>query len=181
MFRWHYGLAAVLGLVVGYMGVKGVSLVAWMNAPVRVMPHTVRLGEMVEGNDASFSVNLINRTEQPLRLVRVHYSVCGCFFEQKKLPEIIAPRSNVSLAFGVRTEQLPDQFRAQLTFVLTNPSGATFTPAVTLIGSVRREIAVTPAFLDFGTVLLGGGDFSHCLPSRVDWESLQNCRCGSAA
>ena len=81
MFRWHYGLAAVLGLVVGYMGVKGVSLVAWMNAPVRVMPHTVRLGEMVEGNDASFSVNLINRTKQPLRLVRVHYSVCGCFFE----------------------------------------------------------------------------------------------------
>ena len=73
MFRWHYGLVAVLGLTVGYMGVKGVSLVAWMNAPVRVMPHTVRLGEMVEGNDASFSVNLINRTKQPLRLVRVHY------------------------------------------------------------------------------------------------------------
>ncbi len=99
MFRWHYGLAAVLGLVVGYMGVKGASLVAWMNAPVMVMPHTVRLGEMLEGNDASFSVNLVNRTEQPLRLVSVHYSVCGCFFEQKKLPEIIAPRSNVSLAF----------------------------------------------------------------------------------
>jgi hypothetical protein len=33
MFRWHYGLVAVLGLTVGYMGVKGVSLVAWMNAP----------------------------------------------------------------------------------------------------------------------------------------------------
>jgi len=30
MFRWHYGLVAVLGLTVGYMGVKGVSLVAWM-------------------------------------------------------------------------------------------------------------------------------------------------------
>jgi len=45
MFRWHYGLVAVLGLVVGYIVVKGVSLVAWMNAPVKVVPHTVRLGE----------------------------------------------------------------------------------------------------------------------------------------
>ncbi len=156
MLRWHYGLVAVIGLAVGYMSVRGASLVAWMNAPVKVVPNTVRLGEMVEGNDASFSVNIINRTEQPLRLVRVHYSVCGCFFEQEKLPEVIAPRSNVSLAFGVHTEQLPDQFRAQLTFVLTDPSGVTFTPTVTLIGSVRREIAVTPALIDFGTVLLGG-------------------------
>jgi hypothetical protein len=156
MFRWHYGLVAVLGLAVGYMSVRGVLLMAWMTAPVKVVPHTVRLGEMVDGNDASFAVNIINRTEQPLRLVRVHYSVCGCFFEQEKLPEVIAPHSSVPLSFGIRTEQLPDQFRAQLTFVLTDPYGVTFTPAVTLIGSVRREIAVTPAFIDFGTVLLGG-------------------------
>ncbi|MFN3422432.1 MAG: hypothetical protein ACK40X_11990, partial [Armatimonadota bacterium] len=72
------------------------------------------------------------------------------------MPETIPPKSKVPLSFGLRTENLPDHFQERLTFVLTDPSGAIFNPAVTLRGKVLREISVNPAFLDFGTVILGG-------------------------
>ncbi|WKU15544.1 hypothetical protein Q2T83_14565 [Fervidibacter sacchari] len=100
-------------------------------------------------------------------------STCGCFFERQKLPKLIPPQSKVPIAFGLRTDNLPDQFVERLAFILTDSSGTTFTPTVTLTGKVLREIIVNPAFIDFGTVILGG-DFSHCLPSRVDWKGLQN-------
>ena len=156
MSRWYYGLVATVGLLVGYLSMKVSALLAWLNAPVRVEPNIVKLGELVEGNEASFTVNIANRTDRPMKLVRVHFSVCGCFFERQKLPDIVLPHSKVPISFGVKTEQLPDQFQAQLSFVLAEPSGATYTAAANLIGSVRKEIAITPTFLDFGTVLLGG-------------------------
>jgi len=179
--RWHYALIGLIGLVIGWGSVAVGRYLVLLTSPVKVLPFVLSLGDVIEGNNVSFTVHIVNNTNQTFRLIRIDASTCGCFFERQRLPKLIPPQAKVPLVFGMRTEQLPDHFRAQLTFVLTNHSGATFTPAVTLIGSVRREIAVTPAFLDFGTVLLGGGDFSHCLPSRVDWKGLQNCRCGSAA
>lgn len=62
----------------------------------------------------------------------------------------------MTIAFGLRSENLPDRFQEHLTFVLTEPSGKTFTPTVTLTGKVLREVTVNPAFVDFGTVLLVG-------------------------
>ncbi len=170
MRHWHYGLVAAVGLLVGYLGIRATEVVARMLAPVRLEPATLSLGEMVEGLPASFAVHLINRTDQTLRLVRVHYSACGCFFERQKLPETFPPYSRVSLAFGVRTEQLPDRLHAQLTVALATPSGATFTPAMTLMGTVRREIAITPSLLDFGTVLLGGGNSTQGHAAKFDWR-----------
>ena len=156
MLRWHYGLVATVGLLVGYLGMKVSVLSAWLNAPVRVEPNIVKLGELVEGNAASFSVSVANRTDRPMKLVRVHFSVCGCLFERQKLPDIVPPHSKVPISFGIKTEQLPDQFQARLSFILAEPYGATYTATANLIGSVRREIAMLPTFLDFGTVLLGG-------------------------
>lgn len=102
-----------------------------------------------------FTVRLINRTDQPLRLLRVNYSVCGCFFERTALPKEVPPRSSVTLSFGLHTEKLEGRFRERLTFVLASPQGRNYTPTMVLSGVVRREIEVTPKMLDFGTVMLG--------------------------
>lgn len=166
--RWHYGMTALLGLVVGWgsvsLGRHFARFLAWHAAPVRIEPFVLSLGDLVAGKNVPFTVCLINRTDQTLRLVRVNYSVCGCFFERQKLPEIVPPHTKLRVAFGLKTEFLSDRFHERLTFILTDPSGKTFTPTVTLTGNVRREIAINPAFLDFGTVILGGGlpIFSLC-------------------
>lgn len=125
-------------------------------SPVKVEPSSVSLGKVVEGEDVSFTVYIVNNTAQTLRLTRFNVSTCGCLFEQGKLPETIPPQPKVPLNFGLRTENLPDQFQERLTFVLIDSSGTTFTPTVTLIGKVLREISVNPAFVDFGKVILRG-------------------------
>ncbi len=170
--RWHYGLVALLGLFVGWGSVNLVRYLVFQLSPVKVEPSAISLGEVVEGENVPFTVYIINSTAQTLQLTRFHASTCGCFFEQQKLPKTIPPQSKVPLSFGLRTENLPDRFQERLTFVLTNSSGATFTPTVTLTGKVLREIVANPTFLDFGTVLLGGGNYSDLLTAKSHWANF---------
>lgn len=149
-------MVALLGLVIGWGSVNFVQyLVSWA-APVKVQPQKISLGEVVEGEDVSFTVQIVNKTDQTLKLSRFTASTCGCFFEQQKLPQTIPPRTKVSFAIGLQSENLPEHFREHLTFILTTPSGKTFAPTVTLTGKVLKEITVNPSFIDFGTVVLGG-------------------------
>lgn len=127
-----------------------------LSSPVKVLPSALALGEVVEGNSVTFTVHIVNNTNQTLQLVRVNASACGCLFERQKLPKLILPQSKVPIAFNLRTDNLPDPFRQQLTFILTNPLGTTFSPTLVLTGKVVRELIFNPSFLDFGTVLLGG-------------------------
>ena len=173
MKRWHYALISLIGLVVGWGSVALGRYLMLLTSPVKALPFVLALGDVVEGDNVPFTVHIVNNTNQTLRLVQIDASTCGCFFERQKLPKLIPPQSKVPIAFGLRTDNLPDQFVERLAFILTDSSGTTFTPTVTLTGKVLREIIVNPAFIDFGTVILGG-DFSHCLPSRVDWKGLQN-------
>lgn len=88
---WQYGLIALIGLAVGWGSVNLGQYFASLTAPVKVMPSKISLGEVVEGSDASFTVNIVNNSDQTLNLVRFTASTCGCFFEQQKLPQTIPP------------------------------------------------------------------------------------------
>lgn len=87
--RWHYGLVALVGLAVGWGSVNLGRYFVSLTAPVKVLPFKISLGEVIEGKDASFTVNIINNTDQTLNLVRFTASTCGCLFEQQKLPQTI--------------------------------------------------------------------------------------------
>ena len=152
----HYILIALIGLIVGWSGSMLWRNIALLSLPVKVQPYKVSLGEVVEGEIASFTVQIVNGTDHPLKLVRVNPSSCGCLVEHRKLPEAIPPHSKVPVVLGLKAENLPDRFREHLTFILTDSSGATFNPTVVLTGKVVRELVVNPAYLDFGTVVLGG-------------------------
>ncbi len=171
--RWHYGLVALLGLAIGWGSVNAVRYLVSAVSPVKVEPSSVSLGKVVEGEDVSFTVYIVNNTAQTLRLTRFNVSTCGFLFEQGKLPETIPLQSKVPLNFGLRTENLPDQFQERLTFVLIDSPGTTFAPTVTLIGKVLREISVNPAFIDFGTVILGS-NYSDSITAKFDWTNFRN-------
>lgn len=171
--RWHYGLIALLGLIVGWGSVNAARYLVLQIAPVKVVPSSVSLGEVVEGESVPFTVQILNNTDRSLQLTRFQASICGCFFERHKLPETIPPKSKVPLNFGLNAEKLPDRFQERLTLVLTDSLGVVFTPAVALTGKVLREIAVNPAFLDFGTVILGG-NYSDSFVTKFDWANFHS-------
>ncbi|MFN3422433.1 MAG: hypothetical protein ACK40X_11995 [Armatimonadota bacterium] len=79
--RWHYGLTALLGLIVGWGSVNMVRYLSLQVLPVKVKPSFISLGEVVEGENVSFTVHILNNTDRTLQLTRFHASTCGCFFE----------------------------------------------------------------------------------------------------
>lgn len=149
-------VVVLLGLLVGSGGVWIWRRVTALQMPVKVMPSRLDLGVIEKGETRPFSLTVLNMTRQPLRLVRVRYSVCGCFFERQRFPKVLLPGQPFSLAFGLQTKQLEaGPLHEHLILLIATPDGQTFSSTVTLVGTIHQTVTADPPELRWRGVLVG--------------------------
>lgn len=116
--------------------------------------NTIDLGEVIQGNDLVAEFHVVNRTMQPLKVLRVDKS-CACQVVGIDPAKEIPPSATVSVPVRVPTQSMEGRVDRQFTVVTDSADAAHKAIVLTLRATIKSPIRCIPSDVMFGTPQAG--------------------------